>query len=86
MQLPLDINDFDLDKADQEVSINITGPMHLAMRFLPHFKVSPSRQDNDCRSYLLRQSKPAATIINVGSVLGYVPFSIINPVYNGTKA
>merc|ERR1712032_745613 len=24
--------------------------------------------------------------MNVSSVLGYIPFSIINPVYNGTKA
>ncbi|KAK4175261.1 hypothetical protein QBC36DRAFT_355243 [Triangularia setosa] len=29
--------------------------------------------------------KPAALIINVSSVLGFVPFSITNPVYNGTK-
>ena len=42
VQRPLDINDFDLEKADSEIAINITGPMHLAMRFLPHFKVSPS--------------------------------------------
>jgi len=69
VQRPLDVNDFDLQKADQEISINISGPMHLAINFLDHFK-----------------SKPSATIINVGSVLGYNPFSIINPVYNGTKA
>lgn len=29
---------------------------------------------------------PGAVIINVSSVLGYVPTSVINPVYNGTKA
>ncbi|KAK0368876.1 short-chain dehydrogenase [Colletotrichum limetticola] len=32
------------------------------------------------------QTKESALIINVSSVLGFVPFSIINPVYNGTKA
>lgn len=31
-------------------------------------------------------SKPHAVIFNVTSVLGYVPFSIINPSYNGSKA
>jgi short-subunit dehydrogenase involved in D-alanine esterification of teichoic acids len=69
VQRPLNINNFDLSKADQELDINIRGPMHLAINFLPHFK-----------------SKPAATIMNVSSVLGFIPFSIINPVYNATKA
>ncbi|KAK9893976.1 NAD(P)-binding protein [Cystobasidium minutum MCA 4210] len=69
VQRPLDVNNFDLQKADQEIAINISGPMHLAIEMLDHLK-----------------SKPSATIINVGSVLGYNPFSIINPVYNGTKA
>ena len=32
------------------------------------------------------KTKKSATIVNVSSVLGFVPFSIINPVYNGTKA
>jgi hypothetical protein len=58
-----------LEKADQEIDINIRGPMHLAIGFLEHFK-----------------KKEAATIVNVSSVLGFIPFSIINPVYNGTKA
>ncbi|KAM4065859.1 short chain dehydrogenase [Hirsutella rhossiliensis] len=31
-------------------------------------------------------SKPHAVVINVSSVLDFVPFSIIKPVYNGTKA
>lgn len=69
IQRPLDVNEFSLEKADQEIAININGPMHLSIGFLPHFK-----------------TKKAATIINVSSVLGYIPFSIINPVYNGTKA
>lgn len=69
VQRPLDVNAFDLEKADQEININIRGPMHLTIGFLDHFK-----------------KKEAATIINVSSVLGFVPFSIINPVYNGTKA
>ena len=70
MQRPLQFtqNDF-LEKADQEININVRGPMHLAVSLLPHLK-----------------QKPNATIINVSSVLGIVPFSIINPVYNGTKA
>ena len=59
-----------LEKADQEIDINIRGPMHLALGLLDHF-----------------QSKSGgALIVNVSSVLGLIPFSIINPVYNGTKA
>jgi short-subunit dehydrogenase involved in D-alanine esterification of teichoic acids len=73
VQRPLDVNkdspeDF-CSKADQEIDINIRGPMHLALNLLPHFK-----------------SQPHALIVNVSSVLGFVPFSIINPVYNGTKS
>lgn len=71
VQRPLDVvkdTNF-LQKADQEIDINIRGPMHLAITLLPHL-----------------QQKDAPLIINVSSVLGFVPFSIINPVYNGTKA
>lgn len=32
------------------------------------------------------KSKPRAVIVNVSSVLGFVPFSIVNPVYCGSKA
>lgn len=73
VQRPLDVNKMEASeftqKADQEIDINIRGPMHLALGLLPHFK-----------------SKDNALIVNVSSVLGFVPFSIINPVYNGTKA
>ncbi|CAJ2509361.1 Uu.00g143870.m01.CDS01 [Anthostomella pinea] len=73
VQRPLEVLKQDgeeiLAKADQEININIRGPMHLAVGLLPHLK-----------------SKPHALIVNVSSVLGFVPFSIINPVYNGTKA
>lgn len=74
VQRPLQVreqsgDDF-LAQADQEIDINIRGPMHLAVRLLPHFRGRPG----------------GALIINVSSVLGFVPFSIINPVYNGTKA
>ncbi|KAF3400792.1 putative oxidoreductase DltE [Talaromyces pinophilus] len=58
-----------LQKADQEIDINIRGPMHLTLALLDHFK-----------------SKKESTIINVSSALGFVPFSLITPVYNGTKA
>ncbi|WWC71770.1 uncharacterized protein I206_105729 [Kwoniella pini CBS 10737] len=62
---------FDLDSADQEININIRGPIHLAVTLLEkHF----SKLEN------------GAVIMNVSSVLGFVPFSVINPVYNGTKA
>ncbi|PLB43832.1 NAD(P)-binding protein [Aspergillus steynii IBT 23096] len=57
-------------KADQEIDINVRGPMHLALGLLEHFKNKPQ----------------GATIINVSSILAFVPFSVINPVYNGTKA
>jgi short-subunit dehydrogenase involved in D-alanine esterification of teichoic acids len=63
-----DAGDF-LAKADEEIDINIRGPMHLVLGLLPHLR-----------------TKPRALIINVSSVLGFVPFSVINPVYNGTKA
>ncbi|KAJ4264268.1 hypothetical protein NW762_005463 [Fusarium torreyae] len=73
VQRPIDVlkndNDDFLQKADQEIDINIRGPMHLSLGLIPHFK-----------------EKPSALIVNVTSGLAYVPFSVINPVYNGTKA
>jgi len=73
VQRPLDINALKpeefLEKSDQEIAINVQGPIHLAISLLPHFK-----------------GKNGAVIMNVSSVLGYIPFSIINPVYNGTKS
>ncbi|KAB8199449.1 hypothetical protein BDV34DRAFT_233046 [Aspergillus parasiticus] len=57
-------------KADQEIDINVRGPMHLTLGFLEHFKSRPH----------------GATVVNVSSILAFVPFSVINPVYNGTKA
>lgn len=63
---------FDLSKADQEIDTNIRGPMHLIVALLPHFTSLPSGK--------------SGVIVNVSSVLGFMPSSIINPVYNGTKA
>ncbi len=63
---------FDLSKADQEIDINVRGPMHLSLAFLPHFTSLPAEKKG--------------VIINVSSILGYLPSSVINPVYNGTKA
>jgi short-subunit dehydrogenase involved in D-alanine esterification of teichoic acids len=73
VQRPLDVNsdsaaDF-AQKADQEIDINVRGPMHLALHLLPHLK-----------------SRPRGVVVNVSSVLGFVPFSLQNPVYNATKA
>ncbi|KAF4956134.1 hypothetical protein FSARC_11664 [Fusarium sarcochroum] len=71
VQRPIDVlkhDDF-LEKADQEIDINIRGPMHLSLGLIPHFK-----------------EKPSALIMNLSSGLAYIPFSVINPVYNGTKA
>jgi short-subunit dehydrogenase involved in D-alanine esterification of teichoic acids len=62
--------DFDLSKADQEIDTNIKGPLHLSVSLVPHFNSLPN----------------GGVIMNVSSVLGYNPFSLINPVYNGTKA
>ena len=64
VQRPIEVlkNDDFLQKADQEIDINIRGPMHLALHLIPHFK-----------------QKPSALIMNVSSVLGFIPFSIINP-------
>jgi short-subunit dehydrogenase involved in D-alanine esterification of teichoic acids len=70
VQRPLNVDDFDLAKADQEIDINIRGPIHLAIALLPHFS----------------SKKHAAVIMNVTSILGFIPFSTINLVYNGTKA
>ena len=61
---------FDLSQADQEIDTNIRGPLHLCVSLVPHFNGLPN----------------GGVIMNVSSVLGYNPFSIINPVYNGTKA
>ena len=69
VQRPLRVEEFDLKKADEEIDINIRGPMHLVIHLLPHLK-----------------TKPNALIANVTSVLGFIPSSIVNPVYNGTKA
>ena len=44
--------------------------MHLTLGFLPHFA----------------EKEKGGVVMNVSSVLGFVPFSIVNPVYNGTKA
>lgn len=61
---------FDLSQADQEIDINIRGPMHLCVSLVSHFNSLPE----------------GGVIINVSSVLGYNPSSLVNPVYNGTKA
>lgn len=61
---------FDLGQADQEIDINIRGPLHLSLKLLPHFQNQPN----------------GAVIMNVSSILGFLPVSVINPVYNGTKA
>jgi short-subunit dehydrogenase involved in D-alanine esterification of teichoic acids len=77
VQRPLDVNKMNseefLSKADNELLTNIHGPMHLTLNLLPHLK-SHSAAGN------------GAVIMNVSSVLGINPFSIINPVYNGSKA
>lgn len=77
VQRPLDVNKMPpeefLFKADQELFTNIFGPMHLAVNLLPHLK-----------SHSVAGT--GAVIMNISSVLGIVPFSIINPVYNGSKA
>jgi short-subunit dehydrogenase involved in D-alanine esterification of teichoic acids len=63
--------EFDLSRADEEIDINIRGPMHLSVLLVQkHFS----------------KLKDGAVIMNVSSVLGFNPFSVINPVYNGTKA
>ena len=62
--------DFDLSKADEEIDTNIRGPMYLSVSLVPHFNSLPN----------------GGVIMNVSSVLGYNPFSLVNPVYNGTKA
>ncbi|GAM91171.1 hypothetical protein ANO11243_092180 [Dothideomycetidae sp. 11243] len=61
---------FDLAKADQEIDTNIRGPMHLCVGMVPHLNKLPN----------------GGVIINVSSVLGFNPFSLVNPVYNGSKA
>ncbi|KAJ1032017.1 hypothetical protein NDA13_002393 [Ustilago tritici] len=69
VQRPLEVQNLALDKVDNEININIRGPIHLATAFLDHLK-----------------GKKLGVFANVSSVLGFVPYSIINPVYNGAKA
>ncbi|PWN35934.1 NAD(P)-binding protein [Meira miltonrushii] len=69
VQRPLDVVNMDLEKADNEIDINIRGPVHLATLLLPHLS-----------------KQKVGVIINVSSVLGFIPYSVINPVYNGTKS
>lgn len=80
VQRPLRVLDDDpadlLARADQEIDINVRGPMHLAVGLLPHLRALASKGD----------SGTTPTIINVSSVLGFVPFAIGNPCYNATKA
>ena len=62
--------DFDLTQADEEIDIDIRGPMHLSVLLIQrHFS----------------KLERGAVVMNVSSVLGFVPFSLINPVYNGSK-
>lgn len=75
VQQPLQIlgpdYDFDLSRADEEINTNIRGPMHLSIQLIQkHF-------------IFLQQG---AVIVNVSSILAFNPFSLVNPVYNGTKA
>jgi short-subunit dehydrogenase involved in D-alanine esterification of teichoic acids len=59
---------FDLEKADREIDINIRGPMHLSVLLIQqHFN----------------KLEGGAVVMNVSSGLGFVPFSVVNPVYNG---
>jgi short-subunit dehydrogenase involved in D-alanine esterification of teichoic acids len=62
--------DFDLSKADAEIDINIRAPLHLCVSLVPHFNSLPN----------------GGVIMNISSILGYNPSSLINCVYNGTKA
>jgi len=61
---------FDLSKPDHEIDTNTRGPMHLSVCLVPNFNSLPN----------------GGVIMNVSSVLGYNLFSLVNPVYNGTKA
>jgi short-subunit dehydrogenase involved in D-alanine esterification of teichoic acids len=63
--------DFDLSKADQEIDINIRGPVHLSVLFIQK---------------LFQNYENGAVVMNVSSALGFIPFSVVNPVYNGTKS
>lgn len=72
VQRQVDLNDLEnyLDIIDQEIRINIQGPIRLINGLLPYFESKQS----------------GGVIMNVTSVLGIVPFSLINPSYNGSKA
>ena len=61
---------FDLGQADQEIAINISAPLHLSIGLTEHFN----------------GLKDGACIINVGSVLGWLPAPPLTPNYNGCKA
>ncbi|KAH7342834.1 short-chain dehydrogenase [Rhexocercosporidium sp. MPI-PUGE-AT-0058] len=69
VQRPLDINNFDLESADQDIDINIRGPMHLTIGGF----FSATLQEQGC------------AILNISSLQGYNPVSTITPVYEATK-
>lgn len=75
VQKPLEVlgpeYSFDLSTADQEIDINIRGPLHLSVGLIQrHFQ----------------HLEKGAVVMNVSSGLGFVPFLVNTPVYNGTKA
>jgi short-subunit dehydrogenase involved in D-alanine esterification of teichoic acids len=76
VQTPLQIYgpdyEFDLGKADMEIDINIRGPLHLTTWLL--------------KNQFNKLEGGGGVVMNVSSVLGFVPFSVVNPIYNGTKA
>lgn len=73
MQRPLDVNSDD----PKELLQNADQEININIRGLMHLNV-------ELLQHL--KSKSNALVVNVSSVLGFVPMSLINPVYNGTKA
>ena len=60
----------DLAKVEQEIDINIRGPVHLAVQLFSHLKTCPN----------------SSVIMDVSKPLSFVPNNIIKLAYNGTKA
>ena len=65
---------FDLAKADAEIDTDIRAPMHLSVLLVQKQLAE------------LNDGKGGGCLMNVSSILGFNPFSVINPVYNGCKS
>lgn len=73
VQRPLDINSMDAEEFLSKGDVELDINIRGPMHLILHLLPH-------------LRTKSYACIMNVSSILGFCPFSVINPVYNGTKA